>query len=163
MKSSVENRYFYGFAQSGTTTADPLTVKGFYKDAALTQKLEANISIDDLLALETIYADVEILDGYALVMYDYEEESKISRDYQIVACELFSSNMSRGREAQVVPITQSFPLSYETRNGEDHKILVNGTETAIETLTLESKKTYLITYVTLIQDKDLGIEHVIDF
>ena len=163
LKSSVENRYFYGFAQSGTTTADPLTVKGFYKDAALTQKLEANISIDDLLALETIYADVEILDGYALVMYDYEEESKISRDYQIVACELFSSNMSRGREAQVVSINDTFFISSENPDGKDYKTLVNGVETSMKNLTLESKKTYLITHVTLIQDKDLGLEHVIDF
>ncbi len=138
-------------------------VKGFYKDAALTQAIDtATITNTELIALGDVYVDVEIKDGMAIVSECYgEPENQLSIEYQIVDAQIFAySSASLDKNPRAVRVSDPLRIRDEG-NDSDYKILVNGVETAGETITLESGKVYLIETVRIIKDADKDIEYII--
>ena len=140
-----------------------VTVKGFYKDAALTQAIDpATITEAELAALGDVYVDVDIKDGMAIVSEAYgEPENQLSIEYQIVEATIFAyGSASPVGDLRVEDVSNPLRIRYEG-NDSGYKKLVNGVETAGETITLESGKIYLIETVIIIKDADKDIDYII--
>lgn len=161
---SDEVAYWYTASMSGSSMGgnSSVQVKGFYKDDKFTQKIDENISAADLLAIDTIYVELKIPDGYALVQESTDTENAFSLAYQVVTFDMFGAEYSYSENSMLydVNVKPSITLEYTPERDESHKVLVNGVETTAEALTLESGKIYVIEYVAVIQDKDLGLSHV---
>ena len=156
-----EIKYEFGWEHNGDEEVAYVTVKDFYKDAALTQKIDfENISYDELVALGDIYADYEIMDGYALVNEKYEEKQELSKKFQIAGATMISYGYE-SPYGRIVAIDEAYELDTETDRNIERKIYVNGTLTTADSLTLESGKTYEIKYVDIINDNNVGISYVI--
>ena len=158
--AEIEGRYDTQYNPETEESIKLVTVKGFYKDAAMTEKIDESMTMEGLLALDYVYADVEVAEGYALVDYTTKKDDQISRDYQIVYSGSFygySAEMSgMGIQQAGSPVT----FSYTPEGTRDFKVLVNGVETDADSFIPESGKVYVVTYVEITQDKDLGITHV---
>lgn len=157
-----EIKYEFGWEPHGDEEEVAyVTVKDFYKDAALTQKIDfENISYDELVALGEIYADYEIMDGHALVNEKYEEKQELSKPFQIVGATMISYGYESDH-GRIVAVNEAYELDTETERNIERKIYVNGTLTTADSLTLESGKTYTIKYVDIINDANVGISYVI--
>jgi hypothetical protein len=140
-----------------------ITVKGLYRDAALTQKIDSDdMRLEDLLKLEAVYVDYEIEEGYAIVNVNHEDQMEISRPYQIVFTQLFGYGYA-SMYRDVYRAGDVYSLSHKPDRDETCKVLVNGVETSEESLTLENGKIYTVKFLSIIRDKDLGLAHVINF
>ena len=134
--------------------------KGFYKDAEFKEKLDESATMEELLALDYVYVDVEIADGYAIVDFNTEEEDQTTREYKIVfAGSLYGQAHSVGG-SNLRPAGKPVEFSYRATGSRDYKVLVNGVETDAESFIPESGKVYVVTYVEITKDRDLGITHV---
>ncbi|MBR6680906.1 MAG: hypothetical protein IKL59_06560 [Clostridia bacterium] len=140
-----------------------VTVKGFYKDAALTQAIDpSTITLAELNALEgNVYVDVAIKDGMAIVNDESGREEQLSIEYQIVASSMFGSRSSAGiLKPSVVSVSNPLKIRDEESKYE-YKVLVNGVETEGNTITLENGKIYVIKTLRIIKDADLDMDHII--
>lgn len=146
-----------------------ITVKDFYADAELTEKLDPEkITVSEILALGDIYADYELLDGFAIVVESSTEKIEISREYQIVYNELFGAVMESNK-GNVHDVSLPYFLNYNSEGELECKVYLNGVEIDVDSGTgvidgefvmLEGGVAYHIDYVTVISDKDLGIDFI---
>lgn len=162
IESILSDRFNY-YDPETSSYRSVITVKGLYQDAALTQKIDSDdMRLEDLLKLETVYVDYEIEEGYAIVNVNHEDQMEISRPYQIVFTQLFGYGYS-SMYRDVYRAGDVYSLSHKPDRDETCKVLVNGVETAEESLTLENGKIYTVKFLSIIRDKDLGLAHVINF
>lgn len=152
-----------GDGNTSETQVPYVTVKGFYKDAALTQAIDpSTITLAELNALEgNVYVDVAIKDGMAIVNGGSGREEQLSIEYQIVASSILGSRSSAEISKPSV-VRVSNPLTIRDEESKyEYKVLVNGVETEGNTITLENGKIYVIKTLRIIKDADLDMDHII--
>ena len=139
-----------------------VTIKGFYKDAALTQAIDtATITADELAALGDVYVDVDVKEGMAIVMKMYGDyDNQLSLEYQIVMAELFVGNASPYYRPFAVPVSEPYDIRDEGSDRK-YKVIINGVETEGDTVMLESGKIYNIEQRYIITDADQTLEFII--
>ena len=158
--AEVEERFDTRQDPETGETIKMVTVKGFYKDAEFKEKLDESATMEELLALDYVYVDVEIADGYAIVDFNNKEEDQTTREYKIVfAGSLYGQAHSVGG-SNLRPAGKPVTFNYRAEEARDYKVLVNGVETYAESFIPESGKVYVVTYVEITKDRDLGITHV---
>jgi hypothetical protein len=137
----------------------PLTVKGLYLDAALTQPVPSGLTLDELAAIGTLYVDYEIKAGYAIVKvsHDFREEHSAAAKIVCVPT-LFgmSSDMEEYNPARQAGETIVLDRTPGER-GEAVTVYVNGELTEADSLTLAGGEIYSILYVKTERDEHLGL------
>ena len=156
--SNIKYRYGFEFVMENDNEVEIpyVTVKGFYKDAALTQAIDIDtITTEELRKLGDVYVDYSIKEGFAIVSEEYSSVDEYSLDYQIVVWSPFMSYMSSGNDARLVNVETPYTLDLA---GEGYRYLVNGTVVDGNSVTLESGKTYCIEQVRINTDEDVHMD-----
>ena len=136
-----------------------VTINGLYKDAALTQPITASTTREEILALDCIYADYSIRDGYAIVVESYDSIWELSLDYQIVLADpygLLSVDIS-SKGGRAVNVSDPFVFDVDEDDDNEYNISVNGAAVTAESINLESSKIYDVKYVRVDTDKDVDM------
>lgn len=158
LKGLVEDGHLTGAVDPSDR---PVTVKAFYKDKEMTKKITSeNTTVEELLALDKIYAELEVADGYAVVFDKETTVNDISLEYEIVGFQMFR-NESGFMSGMVVIADQEINYSMESNNGEKVQLFINGDEISGDSLIPESGKIYLVERVRTITDDCLSVDHVI--
>ena len=129
-----------------------MTIRGFYLDAALTQPVDPTISLDELAAIGTLYADWHIEEGYAYVTTYRQKEVARSRAYEIVYAPFFFGMGDCGDMDPLIEAGTIIYLDRDAEHGQTVKIYVNGVETDADSFVAESGKLYGV--VIVVTDTD---------
>lgn len=131
-----------------------------FTDEAMTKELTiANITLEDILALENAYLSVTPKDGFAGVVIKNSQRDEYSKPYKIVIPTLdilASSSVAWNEPISIVEPSQ-YNLDSDYVADESFEIWIDGVkqEQKPESITLEANKTYVIEYVEVLSEKQL--------
>ena len=138
-------------------TAENATLT-LYKDAAYTQAIDAaNMTEAEFYALDTVYVKAELKEGYAFM--NQVRGSAFGTDVTAEQKLVFGAMVGYTRQMQlsIVSVANPYNVAEKAEMMETQKVLVNGTEYAEDTLTMESGKTYEVKFVEEVAKATLNI------
>ena len=142
---------------NGWTDIPNVTIHGFYKDAALTQPITATTTREEILALDCVYADYSVREGYAIVMENYDSVREFSLDYQIILADPYGYSMGDVGSKSGRAISASELFFFDVSEDAEYRITVNGAAVTAESMPLEAGKIYDVKYVRVDTDKDFDL------
>lgn len=128
-------------------TADNATLT-LYKDAAYTQELTATgMNEADFYAIDTVYAKVELKEGYALMnmLGGYTFGADVTAEQKLIFGAMF--DYTNQYMLSIVPVANPYDLASEANQKRASKVMVNGVAYTENALTMESGETYEVKFV----------------
>ncbi|MBQ8229756.1 MAG: hypothetical protein IJZ32_03575 [Clostridia bacterium] len=138
-------------------TADNATLT-LYKDAAYTQELTATgMNEADFYAIETVYAKVELKEGYALM--NMLGGSALGADVTAEQKLIFGAMLDYTNQfmLSIVPVANPYDLASKANQTGAAKVMVNGVAYTENALTMESGETYEVKFVREMTKAHLNI------
>ncbi len=129
-----------------------------YTDAGYTKALDgATLTEAELYAIETVYAKVELKEGYALLnqMMSNAFGADVTAEQKTVFAMMMGAGWQRG--LHVTPVANPYPVGSQATQMDATKVLVNGVAYTEAELTMESGETYTVEYVSEVSKADLNI------
>ena len=143
---------------------DAGNIIGVYKDKEHTQLINnANFTLEDLMNITNIYADVVVKPEYAVTRARYTYIDLLSKDFKIV----LGDNWMNQREGSSTmstcyllskKSTLDIYMEKHLKPNEDYFIKVNGNEFENDTINLKSGTEYYIEYFSNVRDSIISLD-----